>query len=246
LLQSGATPIVTGPAPDEAIVPLVQPAPPVIPDGGTPTAWAAPSAASVPQAPPAEVVAAEERVAKERLEGAAELQSAETEPNEPSRETSRPTGHWSIQAAMPDDDNPLENTVSRTVGTGTSAITTSALVLPSVPQASDLDRPFASTGEILVTGSIDLPRSLSSIGAHPHRIDNSDFDDDPLDSQVAAPDSAPVRAIRAVSTHTSTRGVIENRKPQDNRWLTRVIIGVSVLLVIGVGGLIYAIVTHNI
>jgi hypothetical protein len=150
-----------------------------------------------------------------------------------------------VQAAIEDDETPFENTLSRTVGTGTSAITTSALVLPSVPQASDLTRPFASTGEILMTGSIDLPHSLGSTGAHPHRIDNSDFEDDPLDSQIAAPDSAPVRAIRAVSTHTSTRGVIENKKPQNNRWLTRVIIGVSTLLVVGVGLLVYVLVTHT-
>jgi hypothetical protein len=164
---------------------------------------------------------------------------------EPINAAPRPAGHWSIQAALEDDETPFENTLSRTVGTGTSAITTSALVLPSVPQASDLTRPFASTGEILMTGSIDLPHSLGSTGAHPHRIDNSDFDDDPLDSQIAAPDSAPVRAIRAVSTHTSTRGVIENKKPQNNRWLTRVIIGVSTLLVVGVGLLVYVLVTHT-
>jgi hypothetical protein len=164
---------------------------------------------------------------------------------EPINAATRPAGHWSIQAALDDDETPFENTLSRTVGTGTSAITTSALVLPSVPQASDLTRPFASTGEILMTGSIDLPHSLGSTGAHPHRIDNSDFDDDPLDSQIAAPDSAPVRAIRAVSTHTSTRGVIENKKPQNNRWLTRVIIGVSTLLVVGVGLLVYVLVTHT-
>jgi hypothetical protein len=164
---------------------------------------------------------------------------------EPINAAARPAGHWSIQAALEDDETPFENTLSRTVGTGTSAITTSALVLPSVPQASDLTRPFASTGEILMTGSIDLPHSLGSTGAHPHRIDNSDFEDDPLDSQIAAPDSAPVRAIRAVSTHTSTRGVIENKKPQNNRWLTRVIIGVSTLLVVGVGLLVYVLVTHT-
>lgn len=164
---------------------------------------------------------------------------------EPINAAARPAGHWSIQAALEDDETPFENTLSRTVGSGTSAITTSALVLPSVPQASDLTRPFASTGEILMTGSIDLPHSLGSTGAHPHRIDNSDFDDDPLDSQIAAPDSAPVRAIRAVSTHTSTRGVIENKKPQNNRWLTRVIIGVSTLLVVGVGLLVYVLVTHT-
>jgi hypothetical protein len=159
--------------------------------------------------------------------------------------TTRPTGHWSVQAAMDDDEHPFENTRSRTVGSNTSAITTSALVLPSVPQPSGVINTRTSTGEILVTGSIDLPRSLGSTGAHPHRVDNSDFEDDPLDSQVSSPDSAPVRAIRAVSTHTSTRGVIESKGPQNNRLLTIVIATASVLCVGVVGFLVFAFATHQ-
>ncbi|HEY2643461.1 MAG TPA: hypothetical protein VGI56_06910 [Galbitalea sp.] len=160
--------------------------------------------------------------------------------------TTRPTGHWSVQAAMDDDELPFENTLSRTVGSNTSAITTSALVLPSVPQPNGMINAVTSTGEILVTGSIDLPRSLGTTGAHPHRVDNSDFEDDPLDSEVSSPDSAPIRAIRAVSTHTSTRGVIENKGPQNNnRLLTAVIIAASVLAVGVVGFLVFAFATHQ-
>ncbi len=195
-----------------------------------PVNMAPPTGVSVPQAPPA----------------AATLAPVEPVFIEPERAAStRPTGHWSVQAEMDDDDGLFENTLTRRVGTGTSAITTSALVLPSVPQASDLTRPLTSTGEILVTGSIDLPRSLGSTGAHPHRVDNSDYEDDPLDSQVSSPDSAPVRAIRAVSTHTSTRGVIESKRPQSNRLLTGIIITASVLVVGVVGLLVYAFVTKQ-
>jgi hypothetical protein len=227
--------------------PLIEPSP----TGPAPVLWSPPppTGLSVPQAPPAAVQAA--AVEASVIDTDAEIDPAvipvviDPVASDPTNAANRPAGHWSIQAALEDDETPFENTLSRTVGTGTSAITTSALVLPSVPQASDLTRPFASTGEILMTGSIDLPHSLGSTGAHPHRIDNSDFEDDPLDSQIAAPDSAPVRAIRAVSTHTSTRGVIENKKPQNNRWLTRVIIGVSTLLVVGVGLLVYVLVTHT-
>ena len=155
----------------------------------------------------------------------------------------RASNHWRVQAAMEDDDLPYENTISRTVGLNTSAITTSALVLPSVPQPDGLLASLTSTGEILVTGSIALPRSLGSTGAHPHRVDHADDEDDPLDSQVAAPDSAPVRAIRAVSTTTSTRAVIETKRPQGNRLLTGVIIAASVLCVGLVGLLVFAFAT---
>jgi hypothetical protein len=164
---------------------------------------------------------------------------------EPERTPStRPVGHWSIQSEIDDDEQPAANRISHTVGSGSVAVTTSALVLPSVPQSTDFTSPFSSTGEILVTGSIDLPRSLSSTGAHPHRVDNSDFEDDPLDSEVPSTDSAPVRAIRAVSTHTSTRGVIESKRPQSNRMPTIMIISASVLAVGVVGLLVAAAVMH--
>ena len=159
---------------------------------------------------------------------------------EPQLPTSRSSGHWSAQVDAEDDELPFENTLSRTVGSNTSAITTSALVLPSVPQPSGILGSVGNTGEILITGSIDLPRSLASTGAHPSRVDNSDFEDDPLDSQVSSPDSAPVRAIRAVSTHTSTRGVIESKVPQSNRLLMVGIIAASVLGLGVVGFLIFA------
>jgi hypothetical protein len=152
----------------------------------------------------------------------------------------RASGHWRVQAALEDSDLPYENTLSRTVGANTSAITTSALVLPSVPVPDSILSSLTSTGEILVTGTIDLPRSLGSTGAHPNRIDNSDFEDDPLDSQVAAPDSAPVRAIRAISTNTGTRGVIESKRPSGNRGLTAIIIVASVLCIGLVGILVFA------
>ena len=152
----------------------------------------------------------------------------------------RASNHWRVQAAKEDDELPYENTLSRTVGSNTSAITTSALVLPSVPQPDSMLGSLTSTGEILVTGSINLPRSLGSTGAHPDRVDNSDYEDDPFDNEVAAPDSAPVRAIRAISSNTSTRGVIETKKPQGNRLLTAVIIVAAGLCVGLIGLLIFA------
>jgi len=133
-----------------------------------------------------------------------------------------------------------ETTISRSVGVGSGAITTSALVLPSIPNPE-----FAKlgTGEILVTGSIELPRSLSTSGAHPSQIEEHDLDHelDAGDRQVASVDSAPIRAVQAVATHTSTRNVIvQARKPRGTRGLTVLIVSaaamaavVATLLVVG-------------
>ncbi|MEO6944908.1 MAG: hypothetical protein ABI053_09385 [Lacisediminihabitans sp.] len=105
--------------------------------------------------------------------------------------------------------------LSRNIGAAGGSFTANHLVISSVPTVNDLLKPFSPTGEIMITGTIDLPRSLGTTGAHPARYDHSDVDtlleaSDREDSNV---DSAPVRAIRAVSTHTSSRGLIGAGKP---------------------------------
>ena len=134
----------------------------------------------------------------------------------------RPIGHWSTQADL-DDATQTGGVV--TSNFGSSPVTASALVLPTLPN-HDISGAI-STGDILVTGSIDLPRSLAATGAHPTQLDEADLDHllDPGDQQVTSADSQPVRAIRAVSTHTSSRGVINAAKPRrSNRMLTILII----------------------
>jgi hypothetical protein len=67
--------------------------------------------------------------------------------------------------------------------------------------------PLNATGEILLTGSIDLPRGLGATGQVQGRFDGSDIDRlfDQHDRDVA-PDSSvePVAATRAIATHTPT------------------------------------------
>lgn len=131
---------------------------------------------------------------------------------------SAPDARWGTQTNI-DAANPSGDAFIRRVGSTSGALTTNALVIPSIPQASDITRPFSSTGEVLVTGSIDLPTSLGSTGANPARFDHSDIDAlfAQEDHDYATADAAPVRAIRAVSTHTSTHGVISAKKPANNR-----------------------------
>jgi hypothetical protein len=144
-----------------------------------------------------------------------------------------PVGHWSTQASIDDDEQVGENTFSRNVGVTSGAITTSALVLPSIPTADDMLSPLSSTGEILITGSISLPSSMGTTGALPARYDHSDVDallaaDDREDSTDV--DSAPVRAIRAISTNTSSGPVISTVKPKsNNRMLTVVAVSAAVV-----------------
>ncbi|MGO4105693.1 hypothetical protein AB4Y63_17240 [Leifsonia sp. YAF41] len=162
------------------------------------------------------------------------------------RELHPPVGHWSID---PDDDSEAVAEHTRTLdqvhqfdqiialglGAGGVPTTTNALILPDMSHQDRTAGPFASTGEILITGSIDLPRSLGSTGAHPDRFDSADVDHmlDQLDEAGAGSDVAPVSASRAVSSHTSTRGVMTAPK-KEIVWLPTVLAVTAAALALGV------------
>ncbi len=152
-------------------------------------------------------------------------------------------GHWSTQADIDDAEQVNETTISRSVGVG-SGSATSALVLPSVPEHT-IGGPINSNGEVMLTGSISLPHSFSATGAHPSQLDESDLDHllDPGDHQVANTDSMPVRAIRAISTHTATGAIIAPTKPAGTRGFTILIIAASAMAVVVVGLLVAGLVS---
>ncbi|MFS4506394.1 hypothetical protein ACMA46_09175 [Clavibacter sp. Sh2141] len=144
-----------------------------------------------------------------------------------------PTGHWSVQDQV-DEDQPH---------------TGNHFILPSVPHSADMQQALNSTGEIIITGSIDLPRSLGSMGTHPDRFDTADMDrmleqGDDHDHAHAGSDSEPVRASRAVSTHTSTRAVVQ--PPPRRRFTAPVVAAVTAggVAVIGAGLVVVAFMTN--
>ncbi|GAB3577563.1 hypothetical protein GCM10027406_12170 [Leifsonia lichenia] len=149
-----------------------------------------------------------------------------------------PTGHWSTAAERDDKNQPFDQIISRNVGQPGSATTTNALILPVLPTA-DATGPLTATGEILVTGSIDLPRGLGSTGAHPDRIDSSDLDRllEGDENEFNTSEVAPIRASRAISSHTSTRGVIAPPKKRGGK-LPVVLIVTAGVLAVGVIGLL--------
>jgi hypothetical protein len=165
-------------------------------------------------------------------------------PVPPEAPASGPTsvGHWSTQSDLDEAEQVNETTISRSVGSG--AVTTSALVLPSVP-VHTIGGPVGGNGEILLTGSISLPHSFSSTGAHPSQLDESDLDHmlDPGDHQVANTDSTPVRAIRAVSTQTATSAIIAPSKRKGTRGFTVLIVAASVMALVVVGLLVAGLVS---
>lgn len=230
-------------------------------DDIAPAAASAPAAAAVPAAAPPAVAAAPVVPAlhapvaapAEQPKPVAPVTSpydfARTEDVQPAK----PIGHWSV-AADHDEDRDVQlglapsfdQLLSRgDAGGGVSAggvpTTTNALILPSIPQSGDGGPVALTTGEILVTGSFDLPRSLGATGALPDRIDSSEIDR-MFELEDAAPSTGaqPIRASRAVSSHTSTRDVIQSA-PKQSRWTVPFILSISAgVLAVGVIALIVA------
>jgi hypothetical protein len=211
------------------------PVPPVAPPSA-PVAPQQDTAVPPPVAqPPAQAPAAQAPIAQAPIAQAPEA-PAPVAPVSPTT-GERPVGHWTNQADLDDAEQVAETTISRTVGS--AAITTSALVLPSIP-GQDM-----STGEVMLTDSISLPSALASTGAHTP-LDESDIDHllDPGDHQLVNTDSVPIRAIRAVSSHTSTRGVIGSPPPKKSgRALTALIVSASAMVVVVVTLLVVSLTT---
>ena len=103
--------------------------------------------------------------------------------------------------------------------------------------------PLSGTGEILITGSINLPSSIGSTGVHPARYDHSDVDallEADYREDSADADSAPVRAIRAISTNAASGDVINSMKPQKASRLPLILIVSAAVMAVGVVVLLVA------
>ncbi|CAN5301727.1 hypothetical protein BH11ACT4_BH11ACT4_10530 [soil metagenome] len=224
--------------------PLYEPAPPaLLPPLQEPQAWEA-SRIPEPVLPP---VAPQPSTNTAMTNALAEFDAlTRSEPSAPAQPTASaddpagwrpPVGHWSTQVDLEDDD--IETTINRRVGSGSTM--THALVLPEIPLGSDIRGPLTSTGEVMLTGSIDLPHSLSSTGSS-DRMEHAGIDSlfDLNDHEVISTDSQPVRAIKAVSTHQTGHGVTHTQKPKGTRALTVLLISASSMAVVVAGLLVAA------
>jgi len=127
----------------------------------------------------------------------------------------KPVGHWTAQLNTPvDRAEPFDQLLSRGGISHGVPTTTNALILPTLPDHGPMSDSFAKSGEVIVTGSIDLPRSYGATGVHPSQIDSSDVDR--LFDQVedGAGVGAPVSATRAISTQSASRAMMAPPKKE--------------------------------
>ena len=126
-----------------------------------------------------------------------------------------------------------EQGVATTGGSSTSSFTANALVLPAGTDSPD----FQLEGEdgLLVTGSIDVPEGFASSGRGNASIDGSDVDSDVADGEVTSPETAPVRASKAVSSYANARVQIAPQKQRPNMMPIAIGVGAGAF-VAAVGG----------
>jgi hypothetical protein len=130
----------------------------------------------------------------------------------------------------------------RNAAAANSISTTSALVLPTVPGSNDVGTALDETGEVIITGSIDLPASFGSLGAPASGLESGDLDTLLERSEVeqTGSDVAPVSASRAISTNTSSTSLIT--PPKRARANAPVVLAVTAgVLAVGVVGLLLAV-----
>ena len=146
----------------------------------------------------------------------------------------------SIQAALPPSfDQLISRTVTGSVGTA------NALILSQTPSAPPLVGPVAATGEVLVTGTFNLPEGLGSTGHANGTADGKDVDAVLIDGELPAHSSpTPIAASAAISTVKTPGDVISPPTPEKGgRLMLTLAITAGVLALALVGVLILAFVT---
>lgn len=139
------------------------------------------------------------------------------------------------ETSSDDFDDLISRAVAQEGTAGSSG--TAALILPSMPEGEGFSGPIGETGELFVSGSIELPKSLGETGGHigvHETIDHDDLDELGL-TPAAQHDSGPVSARSAVSARglTESSVVAEPGKEKSKLPLVLSLTGGGLLVAVG-------------
>lgn len=146
-----------------------------------------------------------------------------------------------LLADAPDAHAPFRPSFDELIGvgdsTGSQHSAPNALIFTPSPGEGSLSGPVASTGEILVTGSYELPQGMGSQGHALGTTDGKDVDAVLIDGELPPASSpTPIAASSAVSTIKPAGEVIRPPAPEKGNRLmvTLAIIAGGLALAIGV------------
>jgi len=145
-----------------------------------------------------------------------------------------------IDAALPPSfDQLISRSVTGSIGTG------NALILSQTPSAPPLVAPVTATGEVIITGSYNLPEGLGSTGHARGTADGKEVDAVLVDGELPAHSSpTPIAASAAISTVKNGGDIIKPPTPEKSgRLMLTLAITAGVLALALVGVLILAFVT---
>ncbi len=144
-------------------------------------------------------------------------------------------------------ESPAADSFDALIGdsTGSHHAAPNALIFQQAPAGPSLSGPVASTGEILVTGSYDLPAGLGSRGHADGVADGKEVDVVLVDGELAPSSSpTPIAASAAIGTIKPAGEVIRPPEPEkSNKLMLALTITAGALAVALVGALIVAITT---
>ncbi|MEU1970536.1 hypothetical protein ABZ477_02675 [Microbacterium sp. NPDC019599] len=126
-----------------------------------------------------------------------------------------------------------------------SIATPNALIISQSPDAGPIVAPLTGTGEVLITGTFNLPEGLGSTGHAPGVADGKEVDAVLVDGELPAHSSpTPIAASSAVSTTKTPGEIIKPPAPEKGgRLMLTLAITAGVLALALVGVLILAFAT---
>lgn len=138
----------------------------------------------------------------------------------------------------------FDQLLTRSTATGSLAAS-NALILPQTPDAGSLVSSVTATGEVLITGTFNLPESFGSTGTSHGSSDGKEIDAILIDGELPPTSSpTPVAASSAISTIKSAEDIIKPPVPEKgSRLMLTLVITAGVLALALAGVLIVGLVT---
>ncbi len=126
-----------------------------------------------------------------------------------------------------------------------SLAASNALILSQTPDTGSFSAPVAATGEVLITGTFNLPESFGSTGTSHGSSDGKEIDAVLVDGELPASSSpTPIAASSAISTIKSADDIIKPPAPEKGgRLMLALVITAGALALALTGALILALVT---
>lgn len=139
----------------------------------------------------------------------------------------------------------FDQLIARSSSATGSVATPNALILSQTPSAAPLG-PITATGEVLITGSFDLPAGLGSVGHAEGAADGKELDAALIDGELPPQSSpTPIAASAAISTaRNSGEEIIRPPAPEKgNKLMIALVVTAGALAAAVVGVLIIAVTT---